>query len=256
MPGIPLNAYIVIDNSVLSLLCEYWCNCHLARLSMHQRIVVAKKWFEEQIAILRQYTPDGKIHCTDCVASEFKPEAGRLGQTGIAHSEIQALAKHVCSMLLQTSIDAQDIQFLRDLPNAPRKLVGPQGLSDNDFSLIALGAMLAENRASVYLLTNDQDVLSFTTWVRANTPARDRWENIGQIQGLHGLTYLESIHRDCKITTQEMKTLLNFAMLEHYCRSDLKGTPKGTSIMRQLTVINDNLLQSVQIKLAQNGGVL
>jgi hypothetical protein len=157
-------------------------------------------------------------------------------------------------MLHQTSIDVQDIQFLRDLPNAPRKLVGPQGLSDDDFSLVALSAMLAGNGVAVYLLTNDQDVLSFTTWVRANTTARAKWQNIGQVQGLHGLTYLESVHRDCKIATSDMQAILNFAIVEHYRRSDLAGTIKGTSIMQQLTVINNNLLQSAQIKLSHNGG--
>ncbi len=253
--GISLNARIVIDNSVLSLLCDYWCAHRLARFPADRRMTEVENWFEEQVVILRHYTPDGKIHCTDSIASEFNPSAGRLGQQRIAHPEIQAFAQQVRSKFVQTGIEPQDIQFLRELPSAPAKLVGPQGLSDNDFSLVALSAMLSTNGEAVYLLTNDQDLLKFTSWVRTNMTARAKWQNILQVNGLHGLTYIEALHRVCKITTQDMQELLVFAMNEHYNRVDLRGTDKGSSIMQQLTVLYANFTKSVQIKLARNGGV-
>ena len=69
------------------------------------------------------------------------------------------------------------------------------------------------------------------------------------MQGLQSLTYLELIHRDCRIQTEQMKDLLAFALREHYAREDLSGTEKGRHIMQQLVDINLSMVESIRIKL-------
>jgi hypothetical protein len=105
----------------------------------------------------------------------------------------------------------------------------------------------------VYVLTNDQDLLSFISWLRSRPEARGRWPNVGVMQGLQSLTYLELIHRDCKIQTEQMEDLLNFYMVDHYNRAELAGTTKGNSILLQLLEARNSLTQSVRIKLAVAG---
>jgi hypothetical protein len=247
--GIPLQAHLVIDNSLIVLLQEYWCETYLIRVSSHDRVSAAKHWLAELLAILASFTPDGLIHCTDCVAGEYKPQAGRLGQvTGISHQDCRAFANYISSLLHQTHIDDDEIRFLRTLPDAPKRLIDPGGVSDSDLSLLVLGARLSGGNAPVYVLTHDQDLLDFTSWTRTRITARAKWPYLLHVEGLLGLTYLENVHRDCRISTQEMQSILNFTMIEHYVRTDIRNSQKGKSIMQQLTTINTNLVQSAQIK--------
>jgi hypothetical protein len=50
-----------------------------------------------------------------------------------------------------------------------------------------------------------------------------------------------------------MRDLLHYALAQHYGRLELRGTQKGESIMYQLLQINENLMQSIEIKLAAKG---
>ncbi|MFC2046371.1 hypothetical protein ACFLTC_02480 [Chloroflexota bacterium] len=131
---------------------------------------------------------------------------------------------------------------MRRVPAAPRKLVGPSGLSDNDLSLVVLGLHLIDYGDPVYVLTNEQDLLSFIAWLRTRPEVRRRWGNLVAMQGLQSLHYLELIHRDCKIHTEQMQDMLSFFMFDHYNRTELAGTNKGNSIFMQL------------LQMAQNGG--
>ncbi|MBC8446637.1 MAG: hypothetical protein H8D78_02710 [Chloroflexi bacterium] len=128
-------------------------------------------------------------------------------------------------------------------------------MSDNDLSLVVLGLHLIGHGDPVYILTNDQDLLYFITWLRSRTEARQQWGNLVAMQGLQSLTYLELIHRDCKIQTKQMEDLINFYMVEHFNRRELAGTNKGNSILMQLIDTRDSLTESVRIKLAGQGAL-
>ena len=236
------------------MLTTYYCNECALKLPTTRRMPSLKQWLSQQLEVMRGFTPDGQIHCTDCVADEFRPAPvlAELPQN-VQRSEYLSLKKHVCSLLFQVGVDASDITFLRQLPTAPRRLVGPSGLSNNDLSLVVLGIQLTAHANRVYLLTNDQDLLSFVSWLRAKPEVRARWGNMRLLQGLHGLAYLETIHRGCDITTDLMGSLIQFAIAEHYSRAELVGTQKGTSILHQLLQVNACLMQSVAIKLAAEG---
>ena len=254
---IPLQAHLVVDNCVLVMFNEYFCERQATRLGAARLIPALTQWMADQLGILKQFTPDGLVHCTDCVADEFHPGAGRLSRVrGIGRPECRTLTNRVCSNLHQTSVDTHESAFLRGLPAAPRKLVGPSGLSDNDLSLVVLGLHLTAHNSPVYVLTNDQDLLSFITWLRPKPEVRQRWGNARLLQGLQSLTYLELVHRDCKIQTDQMEDLINFFMIDHYNRKELAGTTKGNSILLQLIEARNSLTESVRIKLATGGALV
>jgi hypothetical protein len=253
---IPLQAHLVVDNCVLVMFNEYFCERRATRLGAMRLIPALTQWMADQLDILKQFTPDGLVHCTDCVADEFHPGAGRLSRVrGIGRPECRALTNRVRSNLHQTRVGTHDVAFLRGLPAAPRKLVGPSGLSDNDLSLVVLGLHLTARNSPVYVLTNDQDLLSFITWLRPKPEVRQRWGNARLLQGLQSLTYLELIHRDCRIQTDQMEDLINFYMIEHYNRKELAGTIKGRSIFQQLLEVHNSLTKSVRIKLTTGGSL-
>lgn len=254
--GISLQAYLVVDNSMLVMLHEYCCDRRAKGLPSTKVISTICEWIECQLDTLKQFTPDGLLHCTGCVANEFKPQAGRLSQVrGIGHREYRSVQNRVCCRLDQSNVDSHDVTFLRGLPAAPSKLVGPNGLSDPDLSLVALGLQLTMHGSPVYVLTNDDDLLSFISWARTKREVRSQWEGVRLLQGLQSLTYFELVHRDCRIQTEQMQDLISFSMVEHYNRSDLAGTRKGTSILFQLLEVHASLTESVQIKLAGRGAL-
>jgi hypothetical protein len=256
VPGLGLEAYLIVDNCMLSMLCDYWCHSWAVRTPPAHIVPTVCQWFTDQFNTLRQFTPDGLLHCTDGVAGEFKPHAGQLSEVrGIRHGDCQQVQTHVSTLLNRVGVDMDAIPLLRGLPNAPRKLIGPDGLSDNDFSLVVLGLQLTAGGGQVYILTNDQDLLSFISWVRTRPEVRRRWGNVQLIQGLQSLTYLELVHRNCQIATDKMQDLLNFSMMVHYERRELSGTTKGHSIMQQLLEVNRSLAQSIEIKATAKGSV-
>lgn len=247
--GLSLEAYLVVDNSFLVMLGEYCCHRWAAKMGPVRLIPTMCRWLTDQFNVLRQFTPDGLVHCTDCVGQEFNPGAGRLGQVrGIQGRDCRSLANHVCSLVHQTRVEARDIAFLHTMPGAPTKLVDRKRLSDNDLSLAVLGSHLTEFGTRVYVLTGDQDLLCFISWVRTRPEARSRWSNIGSLQGLQYLTYLELVHRNCQIITEQMQDLLNFSLVAHYARRELVGTTKGEFILQQLIEITNSLTESVRIK--------
>jgi hypothetical protein len=246
-----LNAILVVDNSLLVMLCEYYCARWAAKLGSAKLLPEMTTWIAALLGVLKCFAPDSSLHCTDCVASEFRPHAGRLSSVrGIQRSNCDALASHVRSHLSCAAADVQAVAALRTLATAPKKLVGPDGLSNNDLSLVALALRLTGNGEAVYILSNDQDFLTFCSWVRTNREARSMG-NPSLVQGFMGLTYLELIHRDCRIQTDQMRDLVHYAIGAHYARAEMVGTEKGTFIMRQLLGIDNAMQQSMQIKQAR-----
>ena len=68
------------------------------------------------------------------------------------------------------------------------------------------------------------------------------------------MTYLEAVHRNCQIATEDMVDLLHFALVEHYQRTEIAGTNKGHSILQVLMDVDTSMVESVRIKLAFKGG--
>jgi hypothetical protein len=249
--GISLEAYLIIDNNVLSLLSQYFCDRAASKYPTAQRLDVFKTWIEEQLAIIRQFTPDARLHSTVCVANEFAPAGAFFAQ--LKPLELNGAKGHVRSLLHQAATAPAQVTIIRGLPGIPKKLVGAGGVSDNDLSLAIRALDLVVAGQPVYILTNDQGLLDLITWLRTTPSIRSQCPQANLMQGLHSLTYFENVHRNCKIQTSHMRDLLHYALTLHYGRQDLAGTQKGESILYQLLQINENLMQSIEIKLAAKG---
>ncbi len=249
--GLSLEAHLIVDNNVLSMLSQYFCDRLASKCPAGERFATFKEWMGRQLDVIRQFTPDAKLHSTTCVANEFAPAGAFFAQ--LKPHELEGVKGHVRSLLHQTAANSTRIAAIRGLPGVPKKLFGPGGVSDNDLSLAVRGLELATAGQPVYILTNDQGLLDSVTWLRTNTSIRAQYPQAGLTQGLHSLTYFEGVHRNCKIQTPHMRDLLHYALAQHYGRLELRGTQKGESIMYQLLQINENLMQSIEIKLAAKG---
>ena len=247
--GVSVQAYLVVDNNFLAMLTDYYCDTYRSQFPGRRLVEKTGQWISDLLNILRALTPDNRIHCTDCVAAEYKPAAGRLNSVrGLNHNDYRNLAADVCSCLNQTQSDSRDLSFLRELPTAPKNLIGPGGVSDPDLSLVALGLHLSGYGQSVYILSNDHDLLRFSSWARTKVELRQRWANPSLLQGRQSLAYLELVHRSCCIATDAMLQLVLYYMSEHYARRDLAKTQKGNAIFQDLQEIYKSLVESVQIK--------
>ena len=251
--GVIVQGYLVVDNNFLAMLTNYYCDTHKSQFPGRSLIKKTGQWISDQLNILRALTPDKRIHCTDWVAAEYRPAASHLRLVlGPDERVYQNLAAGVCSCLDQSQIDSGDLAFLRELPTAPRKLIGAGGVSDADLSLVALGFNLSHKGERVYILSNDQDLLTFSSWALKNVELRQRWANAQLLQAFQSLHYLDEVHRNCHIATDDMRQLLHYFMIEHVAREDL-GKSKKMAIFRQLIEISESLIQSAQIKAQSKG---
>jgi hypothetical protein len=248
-PGVTLTAHLVVDNSLLVMLVEYFLERRGRAIPAVRLVGEIQRWMTDQLALLARQTPDGKLHCTDGVALEFNPRAGRMREMpGIRIPDCDAVGRCVRERLCCSCEEPEEIRYLRQLPTAPRRLVGPSGLSDNDLSLLVRGLQLTSIGQTVYILTNDQDLLQFTSWACTQASVRSRWPKAQQLNGLFALLYLDAIHRNCYITTEEMNALMRFALTEHYNRADIAGSVKGQVITQKLLDIYSGMVESVRIK--------
>lgn len=258
MAGTIINkTYLIIDNCVLVMLNECFCDHHASQLPLQQVIPVVEEWIIKFLETLRKFTLDGFLHSTTCVADEFRPQAGRLAQRrGVSQNDFNRLHNRVCACLHNTLADIPRSRSLRGLPQAPKSLIGPGRLSDNDLSLIDLGLQLTAHRQPVYILSNDQDLIDFVSWLRTKKAFFQEPIRPALLQAWRSLTYFELVHRSCNIQTEPMRELLHFALRDHYARVDLVGTAKGHSIFQSLVDINDQFSRSIELKQQQKAVAL
>jgi hypothetical protein len=256
MPGSieHLQAHLIVDNCFLVMLTDCFCDRFASRYSQNQLVIEAEKWINEIVSIVKRFALDGKLHCTPCVAGEYFPHAGKLARRpGIQRGHLDHVQGYVRAQLHQVSTDNDKAKRLRLLPAANKTLVGPTGLSDNDLSLIQLGLEMTQTGSPVFILSNDQSLLDFATWVRIQKQHFSAPIVPGFMQAWRCLTYLEQIHRSCNITTDLMQELIDYSLSDHYSRVDLAGTDKGKSIYSQLLQVNRSFSQSIAIKLQTKG---
>lgn len=256
-------AYIILDNCVLSMLTEWYCadrwDCtENRRLSSQRKLERAQQWLVEQFNLIRANTVDNLLHTTSHVSEEYQPEKGALGKKGLPVHHIIIMRNHIRGQFQLSTPEDRDIQALRSLSGANRRLVHPRdGLSDPDMSLIRLGLNLTQHRRPVVILSNDQDLLDFAAWVRTKKTLFSAPINAGLLESKTGLGYLELIHRGCQITTAQMTLLINFMIKDTVNRMQKKddGTQlnprKAANIYNKVTEINTLFVQAVEIK-AQN----
>lgn len=123
---LPLEAYLVLDNSLLSMLTEFHCETRTKTLAPALIIPTLRKSIRSQFDILKKYTPDNCLYCSELVATEYKPWNGkRLSQTRYIPPLVKRkLAGQVTRDLSIMAINPQDIESLRCLPDAPIAFAG------------------------------------------------------------------------------------------------------------------------------------
>ena len=265
VPDLLSRRYLVIDNNVLSNLCSFFCEHHAPKLRGANRYDALKRWIARQLDTLCQSACDKSLHCTSRVADEFRPSGMLFAQ--LRPNQLDAYRSFVRSQLKVTVVDMQDVSFLRNMPNANRSLVNrATGISDEDFSLVLLGIELAAQGDPVYVITDDQSLLDYISWVRTQSTARQRWAGMSLLQGIRDMTYFDILHRGCTITTEEMQNMLNFLIkstmtraIEGQDQSSRRSSrprlmpKKAMHILQQYQQIQTSLTRSAQIKARAKG---
>jgi len=114
---------------------------------------------------------------------------------------------------------------------------------------------LTKTGSPVFILSNDQSLLDFITWVRIQKQHIQAPIVPNLIQGWRCLTYLELVHRSCNIPSDLMKELIEYELIAHYNRTEIAGSHKGNIIFQQLMQVHENFNQSVVIKKQIKAGV-
>ncbi len=255
--GYPLDAYLVIDNNALVSLCEFFCdaNKHLPFEEMvHSTCQEVTAVFDK----LRRYAVGNKLFTTGCVQQEFKPERGAISvYPGYAPKHCEHLKAHIRHEIEVLDVNMSSIAKLRGMGNAPTRF-GPGlcRLSDQDLSLVVLALGIAGKfNQRVYILTDEEDLRSFVSWMRSRPEAKMICANPLKVEAIHSLAYLDNVHRCCAFTTIFIWQLLAFQSVRQISRKILQGTMKGEMISKTYQDLNDAIRASGKIKLqhAQGG---
>lgn len=247
-----LAAYLVVDNSFLVFLSDYCCDRNRG-LPPEETIHVVDEWIGSQMVVLRQFAVDSQVHTTEIVANEFRPIGGKLSEVpGVLPEHSARLQNAVQGQLANMPADEDKVALFRGMTGAPKKLgINLSKLSNEDLSLAALALELSDEGALTYILSADQDLLLYTTWLRARPETKAIHPNCHKIQGLHCLTYMESIHRECSISTDQIVDIVGYAWREQFGREDIRGSDKWQSIGHQLFEIQSHIAASVKAKAEQ-----
>jgi hypothetical protein len=167
----------------------------------------------------------------------------RIKKTDLDHLQLHVRVN--VQHIMAKNIDYHD---LRALSSVPPYLVNKYGVSDNDLSLVVLGLNKTKNGLPVIILLNDQDFLTFISWIRTQKRQFQLPVDPSLLQSWRCLTYLEQIHRSCNISTELMREIIDFSLIDHYTREDLNRRGKGLSILGQLIQVDHSFGESIAIK--------
>ena len=251
----PLDAFLIIDNSALVNLCEYYFDTHID-LPFEDMVQAACLEISDCFAILRGFSFDGKIHTTPWVLDEFKPEHGELSEySGFEYKLCEPLKIKIRDELEQSDINMRAVERLRTLRLAhPRFGDELSRLSNPDLSLVILAMEIAgKTNQRVYILTDDEDLRYFVTFLKHQPDVSSMCSHPDVLNGMHSFIYWDLIHRNCAITTDQIQSMLVFLSITHATRSLLSGTMKGELVSETLKSIYYSVQESKAIKISSQG---
>jgi len=255
------KTFLVMDNSVLSMITEWYC-CENRGLSCQTLLEQTHQWLKTQIELFQSFAVDGVLHTSTTVSAEYRPwhENGGLRRRGIEISKIQAMAKNICDKFNKHEVDAPKTNSLRTLPTVNPNLV--KKLTDQDLSLVHVGLSLSCSNQKVYILTNDQDLLLFISWSRTQKSLKNGAINPQLLEGLSGITFMDLVHRQCYISSDQMLKMIGYLICDtndRMLRNDpmALGKEKGTKIITDATqILGSALMESMKIKLQKQGAAV
>jgi hypothetical protein len=254
------KTHLVVDNCVLSMMTEWFCNENRG-LPCAALLDQTHDWLQKQITLFQSFTVDGALHTSTSVSAEYKPwhDSCGLRKRGVEIPKIQSMAKSVCSKFTAHEVDAPQTNALRTLPTVNPNLV--KKLTNQDLSLVQVGLCLSSSGKNVYILTNDQDLLSYISWVHTQKCLRNEHTNSQLLEGLSGITFMDLVHRGCFISSVEMLKMISYVITdtsERMLRDDpiALGKEKGTKILTDATrMLGSAFYESMKIKLQKQGVV-
>lgn len=255
--GFPLDAYVIIDNNAIVGISEFCCSAYQAN-DFSDAVPLACKDIEEIFNAIRRFAIGQKVFTTPCVRDEFKPEKGDLSKyRGFQQCYCDQLKKHTFSQIEVLDVNMKAINTLRGMQHIPGRLRENLGaLSDQDLSLVILALGIAHKfNERVYILVDEEDLRYYVSWIRTNREIKDICANPLRVEALHSMTYLDSVHRNCAITSQRMNAMFGFQSYKQMKRTFLNGTSKGEMITNTYDLIYQSIMESNKIKIDLKGAV-
>ena len=248
--GYPLEAYLIIDNNVIVALCEFYCDMH-KHLPFPDMVNAVCQEISNVITALRRFALGENIFTTKCVQAEFKPEYGVIsGYNGFDQNHCNGLKSHVGGEIEALDVNMGAISKLRSMEHAPSRFGdGLSRISNEDLSLVILALGIANKfDERVYILTDEEDLRSFVSWMRCRPEAKQICAHPYQVEGLHSMSYINSAHLQCSFSTEFIYRLFGYLSLNQLNRTMLRGTKKGELITTTYRKVYEEISASTAIK--------
>lgn len=257
MSGYPLEAVLIIDNNVLVSLCEFYCDENKS-LNFNKLVAKTCEDISSDFYILKRFAHNELIYTTPLVHDEFKPERGIIATfPGYSEEQCCYLKEHVKGEVEVLDIKSGSIDILRNFEHTPRRFgENLTRISNPDLSLAILALGLARKiNSRVYVLTDEEDLRFFISWMRTRPEAKRLCPNVHLIESLHSIAYFDSVHRECFFTTEYILQRQNHLLIRHLSREMLKGTSKGQMIAQTMKSQYDSIQKSGEFKRQRAGGI-
>lgn len=254
----PLDAYLVIDNNAIVGLSEFFCDAHKI-LTFPDMIQASCQDVTNAFNALRRFALGSKVFTTKCVCDEFKPEHSSIAERwDYDGRHCENFKIHVKAEVEAVDINMKAIEKLRCMGNAPRKFGERLSrLTDEDLSLVILAlGIINEVNHRVYILTDEEDLRSFISWMKPKPEAISICANTHLLEGLHSMIYMDSAHRQCAFTTIQIYEMFVHHQQQQLKRMVLAGTTKLEMIEITYEEIRQAIRESGQIKIQNMAGVI
>jgi len=248
--GYPLDAYVIIDNNAIVGICEFCCSKYRDQL-FPDVIKPACENIEAIFNAIRRFSIANKVFTTPYIYAEFKPEKGELANhRGFAQSDCEKIKKEVLNQIEVVEANMKDIKRIRGMAQTPRGWgENLSGISDPDLSLFLLALGIANDlNQRVYILTDEEKLRGFTSWSRTRPEVKEICKHPDKIEALHSMVYLDSVHRKCAITTDQITQMFGYRTYQQLTRKMIGGTTIGEMITITYGEIYQMINESSRIK--------
>lgn len=256
--GYPLDAYVIVDNNAIASISECCCSTYQAK-DFCDAVPLACKDIGEIFTSIRRFALGQKVFTTPCIRDEFKPEKGDLSKhQGFQLCHCENLKAHVLSQVEVLDVNMKAIDRIRGMSQTPKGWgQNLSGISDPDLSLflLALG-MVNKLDQRVYILTDEEKLRGFTSWGKTRPEVKEICAHSEKVEALHSLVYLDSVHRKCAISTDQIFQMFGFRTNQQMARTFLGGTTMGEMITETYRGIYQMIIASSNIKRDMAGAAL
>jgi hypothetical protein len=248
--GFPLDAYVIFDNNAIVGICEFCCSTYKDK-PFYEAVTVACHDIEKILNAIRRFSIQNKVYTTPCILEEFKPENGELANhRGFQNCHCDLLKTHIRNQFECLDINMKSIDQIRQMAHTPRRFgENLSGLSDQDLSLFILALGIAGKlNERVYILSDEEKLRGFTSWSKTRPEIRKVCVHPEKVEALHSMVYLDSVHRHCAITTDQIYKMFGYRSLQQMTRTMLAGTTMGEMVTETYGGIYQMINESSIIK--------